>query len=245
MSFRGCSGEPNRTARFYHSGETGDPAFALELVRRRDPERRVGAVGFSLGGNALLKLLGERPDGGRGLVDAAAAISVPFDLAAGSRVLEMSRMGRMYTTYFLRSLRRKVRAKASLLADRIDVDAALAARTLRAFDDIATAPLHGFGDAARYYAECSSARFIDGIGVPTAVLHSLDDPFLPREAVPTAALEANPSVEAALTPRGGHVGFLSGTPWRPGFWAEEEAARFLASRLSAGPRPSATRPEHP
>lgn len=231
MSFRGCSGEPNRTSRFYHSGETGDPTLVLELVRRRCPGRAVGAVGFSLGGNALLKLLGERPDGGRGLVDAAVAISVPFDLAAGERLLEVSRMGRVYTSYFLRSLRAKVREKAALLDGSIHIDAALRARTLREFDDAATAPLHGFRDADEYYARCSSSRFITGVAVPTLILHSRDDPFLPTEAIPLEALAANPHVAAALPERGGHVGFLGGTPWRPAFWAEEEAARFLAANL--------------
>lgn len=238
MSFRGCSGEPNRTPRFYHSGETGDPTLVLELVRRRCPGRPVGAVGFSLGGNALLKLLGERPDGGRGLVDATAAISVPFDLAAGERLLEASRMGRVYTSYFLRSLRTKVREKAALLDGSIRIDAALRARTLREFDDAATAPLHGFRDADDYYARCSSDRFITGVAVPTLVLHSRDDPFLPAEAIPLEALAVNPHVVAVLPEQGGHVGFLGRTPWRPIFWAEEEAARFLAANLSEAASPA-------
>lgn len=234
MSFRGCSGEPNRTPRFYHSGETGDPAAVLALVRERCPGRAVGAVGFSLGGNILLKLVGERTDGGRGLLDAAVAISVPFDLAAGARLLEASPMGRVYARYFLRSLRAKVRAKAGLLDGRVDTDAALRAPTLRAFDDALTAPLHGFRDADDYYARCSSARFVRGIGVPTLILHSRDDPFLPEEAIPVEALSANPHVVPALTARGGHVGFLGRTPWRPVFWAEESAAAFLAASLSRG-----------
>jgi len=231
MNFRGCSGEPNRMARFYHSGETGDLTFALELVRRRHPGRPVGAVGFSLGGNALLKLLGERPDGGRGLVQAAASISIPFDLARGSAQLESTLMGHLYARYFLRSLRAKVRAKASLLSEVIDVERALAAPTLREFDDAATAPLHGFRDAAHYYVECSSARFLGGIGVPTVILHSLDDPFLPADAVPVDEIRTNPHLVPAFTERGGHVGFLAGTPWRPTLWAEEEAARFLSWEL--------------
>jgi predicted alpha/beta-fold hydrolase len=232
VNFRGCSGEPNRTARFYHSGETGDPTLALELVRQRHPGRRIGAVGFSLGANALLKLLGERADGGRGLVDAAAAISVPFDLDRGSALLEATRMGQLYAYYFLRSLRTKIRAKASVLDGVIDVQAALAARTLRDFDDAATAPLHGFDDAAHYYRECSSARFVEGIEVPTAILHSLDDPFLPRDAVPVDAIRSNPHLVPALTDTGGHVGFLTGTPWRPRLWAEEEAARYISGELA-------------
>ncbi|MCG6955601.1 MAG: alpha/beta fold hydrolase [Gemmatimonadetes bacterium] len=234
VNFRGCSGEPNRTPRFYHSGETGDLTFTLVLVRQRHPGRPVGALGFSLGGNALLKLLGERDDGGRGLVDAAAAISIPFDLDRGSRLLETTRMGALYARYFLRSLRPKIRAKASLLEGVIDVQSALAARTLREFDDAATAPLHGFDDAAHYYRECSSARFVGSIGVPTVILHSRDDPFLPRDAIPTDAIRSNPHLVPAFTESGGHVGFLAGTPWHPRLWADEESARFLSGELARG-----------
>jgi len=231
MNFRGCSGEMNRRPRFYHSGETGDPAFVLAGLRRAFPGRPLGALGFSLGGNALLKLLGERADGGAGLLDAAVAISVPMDLAAGGALLDTTATGRFYTRYFLRSLRRKVRAKASLLESRLDLAATLRARTLREFDEAATAPLHGFRDADDYYARSSSAAFVPLIRVPTAVFHSLDDPFLPSAALPLDALAANPRIALALTRRGGHVGFMEGPPWAPRFWADEEGARFLAEKL--------------
>lgn len=231
MNFRGCGGTPNRLPRFYHSGETGDPAFVLERLRRLHPGRPLGAFGFSLGGNALLKLLGERPDGARSLADAAVAISVPFDLAAGGEMLESTRMGRLYAAYFLRSLRRKVRLKVELLRGLVDVDGALRARTLREFDEAATAPLHGFRSADHYYARSSSAGYLPGIRIPTLLIHSMDDPFLPPSAVPHAAIEANPALLAALSSRGGHVGFLEGTPRRPLLWAEAEGARFLADTL--------------
>ena len=232
MNFRGCSGPMNRRPRFYHSGETSDPTFVLQGLRRAFPDRKVGAVGFSLGGNALLKLLGERLDGGVGLVDAAVAISVPFDLAAGGGLLERTFMGRLYTRYFMRSLQAKVRAKRAQLTDRIDVAATLRARTLREFDDLATAPLHGFRDADHYYASCSSGRFIGGIRSPTLVLHSLDDPFLPTSAVPRVALEGNGALTTVLTDRGGHVGFLEGSPRSARLWGEEQASRFLQAELS-------------
>ena len=234
MNFRGCSGEMNRRPRLYHSGETGDPAFVLAGLRRAFPERAVGALGFSLGGNTLLKLLGELEDGGTGLLDAAVAISVPMDLAAGGALLEATAMGRLYTRYFLRSLKRKVRAKARMLEGRVDLAATLGARTLREFDDAATAPLHGSRDADDYYARSSSAAFVPGIRVPTLVLHSLDDPFLPAAALPVDALGANPWIVTAFTRRGGHVGFVEGPPWSPRFWAEEEGARFLAGVLLPG-----------
>jgi uncharacterized protein len=231
MNFRGCSGEMNRRARLYHSGETSDPAWVLAGLRRGFPGRRIGAMGFSLGGNVLLKLLGERRDGAVELVDAAVAVSVPMDLAAGCDLLDHTAMGRVYTWFFMRSLKRKVRAKAHLLDGLVDLQATLASRTLREFDDVATARVHGFRDASEYYRLSSSAAFVAGIRVPTLVIHSLDDPFLPTDAFPRAALEANPAITTAVHERGGHVGFMGGPPWAPRYWADEEGARFLAEAL--------------
>lgn len=231
MNFRGCSGEPNRELRFYHSGETGDPSWLLGVIAERLPHRSVGAVGFSLGGNVLLKMLGERLDGGAGLVDAAAAMSVPYDLAAGCALLEESLMGRLYSEYFLRSLRRKVLLKAGSLGSRIDLDAAGRASTIREFDDLVTAPLNGFRDAAEYYAECSSRRFLERVEVPTLLLHARDDPFLPASAIPLAEARRNDRVRLVVEPRGGHVGFLEGSPRTPRFWGEESCASFLAATL--------------
>ncbi len=231
MNLRGCSEEMNRAARFYHSGETSDPRFVLGHLRERFPDRRIGMLGFSLGGNILLKLLGEHEQGGRGFLDAAVAMSVPFDLEAGADLLERTPMGRVYARYFLRTLKKKARAKAVLLDGRVDLGAMERSRTLRDFDDAVTAPLHGFRDADDYYRRSSSAAFVEDIRVPTLVLHSRDDPFLPETSIPRAALDANPFVTAALTPRGGHVGFLEGPPWQPRFWGDEEAARYLAEVL--------------
>lgn len=235
MNFRGCSGEPNRKARFYHSGETGDVRFVLERLKERFPDRRLGAMGFSLGGNVLLKLLGEAGRADASPVEASAAISVPFDLGAGSDLLEQNAMGRLYTRYFMRMLLAKIRRKRPRLEGRIDVSRALKTRTLREFDDAVTAPLHGFRDAAEYYGTSSSASFLDAIRAPTLLLQSRDDPFLPVEALPLDAIEKNDALVSALTEKGGHVGFVEGLPWSPRFWAEEEAARFLAAHLIAAP----------
>lgn len=233
MNFRACSGTPNLLPRFYHSGETSDVRWVLEVLRARFGDRPLGAMGFSLGGNILLKLLGELGGDGHRLVDAAAAMSVPYDLDAGCRLLEEGGMGRFYSWYFLRSLRGKTRLKRELLAPVLDLDAVEAAATLRSFDDAATAPLHGFEGAEAYYRASSSAAFLPDIRVPTLLLHSLDDPFLPPGAVPRAAMEENPWLSPVLTEVGGHVGFLEGTPWNPSFWGDEETARFLAQRLGA------------
>jgi predicted alpha/beta-fold hydrolase len=211
-----------------------DPAtprvVVLHHLRARYPEAALGAVGFSLGGNVLLKYLDEEgADAGR-VLRAAVAVSVPFDLAAGAHKLERG-MGRIYTRYFMRKLLRKSEAKHALLESRCDLPRVRGARTLRAFDDAATAPLHGFSGAEEYYRESSSARFLASIRVPTLLLHSLDDPFLPEQSVPRQAIRDNPALIDGVVPGGGHVGFVAGTPREPLFWAEREAARFLAGEL--------------
>ena len=232
MNFRACSGEPNLRARTYHSGETADLGFVLTTLRERFPRRPIGVVGFSLGGNVILKYLGERsttpPREAPGpLPQAAVAISVPFDLAAGADLLARSRMGTLYTRYFLRSLLAKASEKEHLLSDRVDLRQLRNVRTLREFDDLLTAPVNGFRDASHYYAESSSAAYLDDIRTPTLVLQSADDPFLPRAALPREALARNSFIHPVITERGGHVGFVKGSVRRPRFWAEESAARFL------------------
>jgi predicted alpha/beta-fold hydrolase len=229
MNFRGCSGEPNRLPRFYHAGDTGDVAHVLELVAARHPGVPLGAVGFSLGANVLLKYLGEQGDESR--VRAAAAISVPFDLGAGADKLAASVTGRLYTGIFIRSLRKKYLAKRHQIGDTCDEPLVLASRTFRDFDDAATARLHGFRDVDDYYGSSSSAQFLPRIRVPTLVVHAADDPFVPADAIPHDAIRANPALHGAIVPHGGHVGFIAGQPGRPEFWAEGEAARFLEMAL--------------
>jgi uncharacterized protein len=231
LNFRSCSGEPNRLARAYHSGDTADIRHVLQVLAQRHPRSPRGAVGFSLGGNALLKLLGEEGAAARDLVQASVAISVPYDLGAGADFLERTRMGRFYAGRFVRSLVAKTRAKGDLLGDACDRERLGGARTFREFDDAVTAPLNGFRDAADYYRRCSSSHFIPHIRIPTLLLHAADDPFLPPEWFPADAAASNPCVETVLTPAGGHVGFIEGPPWAPRFWAEEQAATYLWQKL--------------
>lgn len=231
MNFRGRSGIPNRRRRLYHSGETGDLAHVIRRVHERFGDRvPVAALGFSLGGNVLLKYLGERDAGDTGL-GAAAAVSVPFDLAASADHLERG-PGRLYARSLLRSLKRSLRRKARRMPGVYDLERAEAADTLRAFDEAVTAPVHGFRDAEEYYRLSSSARYLSGVGVSTLVIHAKDDPFVPAETVPTGTLESTPGLEPRLSRRGGHVGFISadGVPGAR-FWAEEQAAGYLADRL--------------
>jgi len=229
LNFRGCSGEVNRAPRFYHSGETEDVDFVCALLRARFPTRPIMVIGFSLGGNILLKYLGEQGTKNTAGLCAAVAISVPYDLFAGAEALERRGLTKVYAGYFLRSLLAKVRAKEAILANILDLDAVRASATLRDFDDAATAKLHGFANADDYYRKCSSNRFLQSIRVPTLLLHSLDDPFLPASALPISAIEANRFLTLVLTEGGGHVGFVEGgAPWNPTFWMEEQSASFLA-----------------
>ena len=230
LNFRGCGGEPNRTPRFYHAGDTGDLAFVTEYLARRFPGRPIGAIGFSLGGNVILKYMGEQgPDS---LIAAAATISVPFGLDGSCKQIERGLMGGVYTSYFLRSLKNKVRAKQAMLDGFIDTEGALHVRTLRQFDEAVTAPLHGFADAADYYARSDSRAFLPGIRFPALLVQGHNDPFLGPDALPMDHVEANPHLVAAFAPGGGHVGFIAGeAPWRSSVWADAEAVRFVAHHL--------------
>jgi predicted alpha/beta-fold hydrolase len=236
LNFRSCSGELNHGRRFYHSGETSDIAWVIERLRAQHDGCRIAAVGVSLGGNALLKYLGEMGDSAD--VAAAAAWSVPFDLGAGASFMETG-FARYYVASLLRSLKHKVRARAADLGKLIDLQRTIAAKTFREFDDAVTAPLHGFQDADDYYRTCSSKRFLHAIRSPTLVLHSRDDPFLPASSVPERRLAANPCITAMITATGGHVGFVSGrSPLRPCFWAEGFIAAWLDQQLVGPPYPA-------
>jgi len=229
LNFRSCSGELNRGLRLYHSGETSDLAWVIERLKQEDPNRRLAASGVSLGGNVLLKYLGET--GSASGLEAAAAWSVPFDLAAGARFMETG-FARIYVTRLLRSLKAKVRARWEELGPLIDLERTLDASTFWDFDDAATAPLHGFDGADDYYARSSCGQFLPKITVPTLVIHSRDDPFVPSHAVPETVLDDNPSITPVITDHGGHVGFVSGTnPFSPHFWTEDTIARWIGDRI--------------
>jgi len=230
MNFRSCSGEINLLPRLYHSGETEDLSFVLRSIQSRFPGRTLGAVGVSLGGNVLLKHLGELGEDGTDMLRAAVAVSVPYDLSAGADFVEES-FARLYRWSLVRRLKVKVRAKANLLQGRIDLARTLESRTFREFDGASTAPLHGFSSAEDYYQKSSSAGFLHAVRVPTLLIHSVDDPFLPPQSLPLDALSANDRLEHEFVDEGGHVGFVEGPPWAPRFWAERTAAAFLADKL--------------
>jgi uncharacterized protein len=230
LYFRSCSGELNRLPRFYHSGDTGDLDHVLRSLADREPGVRVGIVGISIGGNVLLKWLGEQGDGAPKLVVGAAAISVPFDLVACARVMDRGVQKWLYTASFMRSFRQKTRAKARAYPGFVDVPAALRARTFAAYDRVVTAPLHGFADEIDYWRQASSAPYLTAIRRPTLLLNALDDPFVPAGSLPDPR-RLPPPVRAEFVPHGGHVGFIEGRPWRAGSWAERRAVEFLTAAL--------------
>jgi uncharacterized protein len=237
LIFRGCGDEPNHAPRFYHSGETGDLAFALDRVLGENPEAPIGLAGVSLGGNVLLKFLGERGTELPKQVRAAAAISVPFDLERGAHNISVG-FSRIYDRHFVRSLRRKALAKLERFPDLFDRDRLVRARTIVEFDDAVTAPVHGFATAHDYYGRSSSLGWIGRVAVPTLLLSSVDDPFLPPSVLDEVQViaERNSCLHVEFTSHGGHVGFVAGRwPWRSEYFGEWRACEFLAQELTMSP----------
>jgi predicted alpha/beta-fold hydrolase len=228
MYFRGCSGEPNRLPRSYHSGETGDLATVIQHIGKKHPSAPLAVIGYSLGGNVLLKWLGET--GKHCPLTTAVAVSVPFDLDRAARKLEQG-LSRIYQWYLLRKLSRSVMAKAVSYEPAVPLAQLPSLNTFRRFDDAITAPLHGFRDVDDYYRRSSSHPFLQDIAVPTLVLHSRDDPFLPASAIP-AAKELAETVTLELAAAGGHVGFISGNiPFRAHYWLETRIRQHLRQYL--------------
>jgi len=225
MHFRGCSGEPNRLTRRYHSGETGDLRFVLETLRSRYPDRHIHVVAVSLGGNALLKYLGETNHDS--LVESAIAISVPFDLAVAGQTLNKG-IAKIYQRHLLDSLQTTFNEKCALMEMPIRIPEKSETNTIYEFDNLVTAPLHGFSGADDYYGKCSSGQFISDIKTPALIIHAIDDPFMTPEVIPKEK-ELPPNVTLELNQHGGHVGFIAGhTPFAAQYWLDERIQRQLS-----------------
>lgn len=230
--FRGCSGEPNRAPRFYHSGDAGEVDWIVRRLRART-HGQLYVAGVSLGGNALLRWLGESQSRA-GIVDAAVAVSAPLDLARGGEALS-SGLNMVYTRMFLKTLKPKCLAKLAQFPGLFDREALLRARDLYAFDNVVTAPLHGYRDTDDYWNRASAKHVLGDITVPTLVLNARNDPFLPGKYLPHSASSA---VTLEYPAHGGHVGFAVGHPpgrldWLP--------RRILAFFDAAGGTGAATR----
>ncbi len=239
LNFRSCSGELNRRPQFYHSGHTDDLDDVVRVLVAREPATRLGAVGVSLGGNVLLKWLGEREADVPPQLIGAVAISAPFALAPCARALDQGFRRRVYTANFLRTMRAKAERKAARdpgFSALVDLRSALRARTFAEYDRAVTAPLNGFVDEMDYWVRASSAPYLSRIRCPALLVNALDDPIVPSSALPDPKA-LPPSVRVEFSARGGHVGFIEGGwPWRPRSWVERRAIEFLAPFVAPGER---------
>jgi uncharacterized protein len=230
LLFRSCGPELNRAKRFYHSGETEDLSFVLDRVTREYSSSPFALAGVSLGGNVLLKFLGERGSNLPPQLRAAAAISVPFDLSRSSVRINRG-FSRVYQRYFLDSLRRKALEKSGRYPDLAPPDSIRGLKTLADFDDLVTGPLHGFAGAEDYYQKSSSLRYLDRIRLKTLLLSAVDDPMLPPEVLGEVRkiAQRNPALSLEFHGKGGHAGFIAGSwPWRPFYYAEHRVGQFFA-----------------
>jgi uncharacterized protein len=229
--FRGCSGEPNRLPRAYHSGDSDEIDWVLRRLRDQLPGRPIFAAGVSLGGNALLKWLGEREQSAGDVVAAAAAVSAPLDLTLCGHHLGAG-FNRVYTQHFLATLKRNAVEKLARFPGLFDASRMRSARNLYEFDDVVTAPLHGFAGADDYWRRASAKPLLRAIHVPTLLLNARNDPFLPAHGLPQAN-ELSPSVTAEFPHEGGHVGFVTGSlPGRLD-WLPQRLLHFLTPEPSS------------
>ena len=227
VNYRSCSGEPNRLLRSYHGGETSDLTWVVEKISAENPGSPIYMTGASLGANILLKYFGEQGENIPPAVRAGVAVSTPFDLALSARTLEKG-FARFYMRNLVKGMRAKVKAKRVKYPGFVDEKRLDAVQTLTEFDDLVTAPVHGFRDANDYWSKSSSIRFLGGVRRPVLLISAKDDPFFPGDALPAAEVAANPYLTAEFSERGGHVGFLEGSwPGFPKCWTEQRTIRFL------------------
>lgn len=237
LIFRSCGSELNLTRRFYHSGETTDVALVLERISREFPLAPLAMAGVSLGGNVLLKFLGERGNDLPSALRAAATISVPFDLARSSRRINRG-FSKFYQRFFLSSLRRKAEEKARRFPDLAPADRIASLRTLEDFDNLITGPLHGFRNAQDYYSRSSSLPYLKDIRLTTLLISAFDDPMLPPEVLDEVQKIAgqNSALKTEFVQKGGHAGFITGSvPWRSFYYAEYRVGEFFAEQFAHNP----------
>lgn len=227
-NFRGCSGEPNQQLESYHSGATGELQLVLDHVFAKHDYKSVALIGFSLGGNLMLKYLGEQGHAIDPRIQAAVAISVPCDLAGSAKQLE-AWQNRIYMRRFMRTLSAKVREKAARFPARITTDGLEQMRTFAQFDDAYTAPIHGFKNAEDYWARCSCLQVLKDIPIPTLLINAVDDPFLTPECYPHEAAAENEFFHLETPRHGGHLGFVAFNKTEE-YWSERRAVDFLARR---------------
>lgn len=237
LNFRGCSGEFNLSSRCYHSGETGDIDFLYHTLRKREPNTPMAAVGFSLGGNVLLKWLGEQ--GNKLQLFAATGVSVPLVLNECASKLDHG-FSKFYRASLLTELKDYIRLKQKYLSSLgINGEARILKQlgdlekinSFWQYDDRVIAQLYDFEDVTDYYFRSSSRQFLQSITVPTLLIQAKDDPFMTENVLPNLN-ELSPSVALEITQRGGHVGFVTGNnPFKAEYWLEQRIPEFLQQKL--------------
>ena len=229
LNFRSCSGEMNRQRRFYHSGETTDLDWVVRRLIDRYPGSPLSLVGFSLGGNVLLKWLGEQGEKVPDAVRKGVAISVPFDLAAAARLIDRG-LSRIYGKVFLQTQKRKALIKERQYPGLVDPARVGRIGSFAEFDDQVTAPIHGFKDGLDYWTRSSSQGFLTGIRRPTLLINAQNDPFLPVRYFPSRIIAQSKWLAADFPLSGGHAGFVQGgSPWSASYWTEARTKIFLLS----------------
>lgn len=234
MNFRSCSGEPNRLKYAYHSGQTEDLDFVLRTLIEKENEHQIYLLGYSIGGNIVLKWLGEQGSNKPPEVQKAAAVSVPFDLVKSVDVMDAGFNREVYTRTLLSSLKQKVLEKEKRFPGLIDKEQVKRAKTFRIFDRLVTAPLNGFKDEMDYWTRSSSVHYLDRIKVPTLVINAKDDPFFPERFIPYEKLNHSRFLKTLFVEHGGHLGFVTGQwPWRQDHWLENVIVKFFEEKGSS------------
>ncbi len=227
MHFRGCAKEQNLLARSYHSGETQDALEFLEHLHRTYPRAKLSAVGYSLGANMLLKLVGEM--GKNSLLSKAVAVSAPMELEACASYINHG-FSRFYQSLLVKELNKSLAMKyakhpmQSLIG--LEKKEVYKLKSFWEFDAAYTAPIHGFTSAKDYYAKSSAKQFLQKISITTLIIHALDDPFMPASILPQQE-EVPKNVSLEISENGGHVGFVGGSLFKPEYWLEKRIREFL------------------
>ncbi len=231
MHFRGCSGKENTLPRSYHSGDSGDALSWIAELSSQYPNSKLFGVGYSLGGNMLLKLLGEVGD--KSPLNAAVSVSAPLQLDICADA-----MNRGFSKFYQHILLKDLNLSLEKKFDKHDMKNFVKIKkkdiknlkTFWEFDGAYTAPVHGFSSAGDYYTKCSSKQFLKSIKIPTLIIHSKDDPFMTQEVIPSQE-ELSQSIELELSSNGGHVGFIGGTFLKPDYWLEKRIVGFFSNYL--------------
>ncbi len=235
MNFRGCGDLPNKLRSTYHSGKTGDLDIVLTHVLRRAGTSSIYLAGFSIGGNIVLKWLGERGENARPVVRKAAAVSVPYNLVKSVELMDKGFNREVYTRSLLSSLKRKALEKARQYPGIMNVQTVKNCKTFGVFDREVTARLNGFRDEVHYWSDSSSSRYLKNIRVPSLLIHAADDPFFPAQYFPHSELAGHPYLESLMTQQGGHLGFMAGVwPWRQEPWLENRILDFFQQEDRGG-----------